>query len=121
MPLSDFIDQLKALGYDVTDHGENKVSFPYVVPVGKFADTAIRLGFAVPPDFNLTPPTGPHITPKLLPANPNAGPHPNHGVQDNSPFGSDWQYWSRPLQHWAQTQRTVKDVLAHVRHLFDTQ
>lgn len=121
MPVLDFINQLKALGYEVTDHGDDKVSVPYVIPVGKFADRTIRLGFKVPPDFNLTPPTGPHITPKLLRANPASGTHPSHGVQDSSPFGPEWQYWSRPLHHWPQTQRTVKDVLAHVRHLFDTQ
>ena len=121
MARSDFIDQLKELGYEVTDHGDGKVSVPYAIPLGKFADQQIRLGFVIPQDFNLTPPTGPHISPKLLPANPSAGPHPLHGIQDKSPFGLEWQYWSRPLQHWAQTKRTVKDVLAHVKHLFDTQ
>jgi hypothetical protein len=121
MPASDFIAQLKAMGYEVTEHGDNKVSFPYVVPLGRFMGQEIRLGFVVPPDFHITPPSGPHISPKLLPANPNAGPHSTHGIQDNSPFGANWQYWSRPIQHWKETNRTVKDVLAHIKHLFDTQ
>jgi hypothetical protein len=77
------------------------------------------VGFAVPADFNLTPPGGPHVSPRLLPMNSASGLHPHCGVHD-SPFGPDWQYWSRPLSHWAQTQRHVRDIMAHVRHLFDT-
>jgi hypothetical protein len=45
--------------------------------------------------------------------------HPNCGVHE-SPFGGEWQYWSWPLSYWAQTKRKVRDVLAHVHHLFDT-
>jgi hypothetical protein len=54
-----------------------------------------------------------------LPMNPSGGAHPNCGVHE-SPFGSEWQYWSRPLSHWAQTKRKAQDVLRHVHHLFDT-
>jgi hypothetical protein len=119
MASSDFVDQLKALGYEVQDHGDNKVSIPYTIPCGTFGDRTIRLGFLIPPDFNVTPPSGPHINPELLPRK-SGGSHPDGGIHD-SPFGAGWQYWSRPLQHWASTKRRVKDVLAHVRHLFDTQ
>jgi hypothetical protein len=121
MAASDFIDQLKALGFDPVDHGEGKVSIIYIVQTGRFADRTIKLGFAVPGDFPLSPPSGPHISPHLLPVNREGGPHPAHGVHDNSPFGADWQYWSRPMHHWANTKRTARDVMAHVRHLFDTQ
>jgi|SRR5215469_7523106 len=120
MARSDFVGQLRTLGYEVTVHADDRVSFPYVIPVGKFADQAITLGFVIPQDFNLHPPSGPHVRPKLLSTNPVAGTHPNCGIHDNSPFGSEWQYWSRPLNHWAQTQRTARDVMAHINHLFDT-
>jgi hypothetical protein len=115
----EFIRQLQALGYKVQDHGGDKVSFCYVIPTGKFAETEIRLGFVAPSDFPLTPPSGPHLSPELLPRK-SGGTHPDGGVND-SPFGQGWQYWSRPLNHWAQTSRSVKDVLAHIRHLFHTQ
>lgn len=120
MALSDFADQLRALNYEVTDHGDGKVSFPWVIPVGRFAGKEIRLGFLVPSDFNLSSPSGPHVTPELLPRNAQGTNHPNEGIHASG-FGPDWQYWSRPLPHWTSTERTVKDVMAHVRHLFDTQ
>ena len=119
MARSDFVEQLNTLGYELEDHGDGKVSIPYVIPTGKFADKSVRLGFAIPEDFPLTPPSGPHINPELLPRVA-GGIHPNGGIHE-SPFGPGWQYWSRPMNHWAQTKRAVKDVLAHVRHLFDTQ
>ncbi len=119
MAASDFVEQLKALGVEVQDHGEGKVSIPFTIPSGRFAEKSIRLGFVIPPDFNLTPPSGPHITPELLPRLA-GGTHPSGGIHE-SEFGTEWQYWSRPMHHWAQTKRTVKDVLAHVRHLLDTQ
>ena len=120
MAQADFTEQLKALDYEVQDHGDGKVSIPYVIPCGKFAEKSIRLGFIVPGDFNLNPPSGPHVTPELLPRKAGGTQHPVDGI-NGSPFGPEWQYWSRPMPHWAQTKRTVKDVLAHIRHLFDTQ
>lgn len=115
----DFIEQLKALGLEVHDLGDGKVYFNYTIVTGKFAGKEVKLGFQIPQDFPLTPPSGPHISPRLLP-NKSGGSHPEGGIQD-SPFGPDWHYWSRPIKdHWPLTKRTVKDVLAHVRHLFDT-
>src|SRR2546422_880083 len=119
MPPKDFIDELKRLGFNVLEHGPDRVAFPYMVESGRFAGQTIQLGFIVPGDWNLSPPSGPHISPRLLPLQ-SGGAHPSGGVHD-SPFGAEWQYWSRPIQHWAQTGRTVKDVIAHIRHLFDTQ
>jgi hypothetical protein len=120
MARQDFIDQLQALGYAVKDHGENRIAFAYTVPVGKFANTEITLGFEVPADFPLTPPSGPHILPRLLPNNTSSSVHPAGGVH-NSGFGSDWHYWSRPFPDWQTTDRSVRIYLAHIRHLFDTQ
>jgi len=105
-------------GFNVEDLGADRVAIPYEIPCGRLAGTKIKLGFAVPEDFALTPPSGPHVSPRLLPINPQ-GPHPNGAIHE-SPFGADWQYWSRPLGHWAQTKRKVRDVLAHINRLFDT-
>lgn len=118
MARADFAEQLTKLGYDVTDLGEGKASIPFTISTGRFSEKQINLGFVVPEDFPLTPPSGPHISPRLFPIQ-SGGTHPSGGIHD-SPFGSEWEYWSRPLSHWSQTKRTAKDVLAHIRHLFDT-
>ncbi len=118
MAKDDFIQQLNEVGYAIEDLGENRVAFPFEIPCGKLVGKKIKLGFAIPPDFPLTPPSGPHISPRLMP-NQSGGTHPTGGIHD-SPFGADWHYWSRPISHWNNTKRTVKDVMAHVRHLFDT-
>jgi len=118
MPKPEFVEQLRQMGFEVEDLPENRIAFPFVIPCGRLMGQTIKLGFDVPGDFNLTPPGGPHVSPRLLP-NQAGGTHPSGGIHD-SPFGSEWQYWSRPVSHWGQTKRTVKDVLAHVRHLFDT-
>jgi hypothetical protein len=118
MPKEDFIQQFKQMGYEVEDLGGNRIAFAYEIPCGKKAGQKIKLGFDVPQDFPLTPPPGPHISPRLLP-NQSGGTHPTGGIHD-SPFGSEWHYWSRPISHWSNTKRTAKDFMAHIRHLFDT-
>lgn len=120
MAYQDFVDGLRSLGHEVREVGNNRVTFPYKIPSGRFSDQAIELGFVVPPDFPLNPPGGPHVSPQLLPITGGGGAHPTGGVHA-SDFGSTWEYWSRPLLNWQTTKRTVRDVMAHVRHLFDTQ
>jgi len=116
-----FIEQLRAIGYQVEDLGEDKLAFEYVIPVGKFASTSIKLGFKVGEDFPMASPSGPHLSPRLLPLHPsNDQPHPVGGVHE-SPFGAEWEYWSRPFQGWNQTDRTVRAYMSHIRHLLDTQ
>lgn len=119
MPRQNFIDELRALGFDPIDHGDGRISFPFVIPTGKFAGTEIQLGFKVGEDFSVTPPGGPHMKPGLLPL-ASGGTHPSGGIHP-SEFGPDWQYWSRPFPRWNETNRTVKAYMAHIRHLFDTQ
>lgn len=118
MGRADFIEGFRTLGFEPQDLGEGKVAFPYTVETGRFTGKPIRLGFIVPGDFNLSPPGGIHVSPRLLPLQ-SGGTHPSGGIHD-SPFGADWQYWSRPIHHWA-AGRSVKAVIAHVRRLFDTQ
>jgi Prokaryotic E2 family E len=124
MPKAEFIAQLTKLGYAAEDlglkDGHERVALRYVVPCGRFAGKEIRLGFIVPGDFPNTPPSGPHVSPQLLPLNSKQGSHPDCGIQASPIFGADWQYWSRPLNHWRETERTVKDVMRHINHLFDT-
>lgn len=114
-----FAAQLAELGYRVEDRGDGKVCFPYTIPVGKYAGKEVMLGFVVPLDFPLTPPGGPHFAPHLLPISQTSGVHPSAGIHP-SPFGEGWQYWSRPLQHWNSTKKTVSVVMAHVLHLLET-
>jgi hypothetical protein len=121
MALEDFTKQLREMGYELTEYADGRVSFPYVIEIGKFEGQEITLGFAVPPDFPLSPPTGPHLRPRLLPISPPQGPHPACGVHESPQFGAEWQYWSRPMNHWGNTGRTVADVMRHVRRLFETQ
>lgn len=119
MGLADFINQLKELGYAVEELGDDKIAFSYAIPCGRFKGQEIKLGFHVPLDFPLTPPSGPHISPCLLPINENAPAHPARVA--NSNFGGAWQYWSRPFPNWSKTSKTAKEYMRYIRHLFETQ
>lgn len=116
--MKSFTEQLKSLGYQVTEE-PGRVRFPFTILTGKRAGEEITLGFLVAGDFVLTPPSGPHVRPRLLPIHPTPAPHPIGGVHD-SPFGAEWQYWSRPIQHWQETRRNGADYMAHIHRLFET-
>ena len=118
MARQDFIDQLRNLGYEVTDLGDNRLWVPFAIPSGRLAGQEIKLGFVVGEDFPATPPSGPHVSPQLFPLQA-GGTHPTGGIH-TSPFGGDWQYWSRPFPNWGGSDHTVRAYMAHVRHLFDT-
>lgn len=119
MAALDFINQLKEFRFEVEDLGNNKIAFPYKIICGRFEGQVIKLGFQVPADFPLTPPSGPHISPPLLPMNPQAITHPQRTAI--SVFGINWQYWSRPFKRWSETHRTAKDYMKFINHLFKTQ
>lgn len=121
MARQDFINQLRDLGFSPEDRGENRVCFEYEIPVGKFIGTKIMLGFVVGDDFPATPPGGLHVSPCLLPFNTSSNIHPQGGIHQKTPFGDGWQYWSRPFTAWANTDRSVRIYMAHIRHLFETQ
>jgi len=125
MARSEFINDLLALGYAWKDHSGNPGHInlgyiEYTVPLGRFAGENILLGFNIGDEFPIACPTGPHMSPRLLPMHPAQADHPIGGVHD-SPFGSDWQYWSRPFHPWLSTGRKAEDYLRHIRHLFDFQ
>ena len=117
---SDFVKGLQDLGYEVADHGEGRLAFPYAVEVGRFAGQTIQLGFIVGDDFPAVPPSGPHLSPQLLPMNTGTNVHPHGGIH-SSPFGEGWEYWSRPFADWAKGDRCVRAYMAFVRRLFHTQ
>ena len=120
MAKQDFINQLIELGYEARDMGDNKIVFKYMIPIGKLVGQEITIGFLVKDDFPANPPSGPHVSPRILPINTNSGSHPNYGIHESKQFGSDWEYWSRPFPEWGKTDHTVRTYLAHIRHLFET-
>jgi len=120
MAAQDFSDQLRDIGYDPSVE-ENRVIFDYTVEVGKFKGQKVKLGFEAQ-DFPLAPPSGPHLSPRILPLNPSAECHPEKVVE--SPFGEDWEYWSRPYPAtpgWQKSSRSARAYLRHIRHLWLTQ
>jgi len=124
MSRTEFVQQLKDMGYTVEELGGNRIAFLYEIQVGKFFGQTIRLGFEVGEDFPLTPPGGPHLSPRLLPINRNNGPHPAYGVHESPNFGGDWEYWSRPYPSppgWGGTDKKVRTYMAHIANLFATQ
>jgi hypothetical protein len=122
MKRAEFIAQLKEMGLQPEEAGGDYITFPYKIPVGRFAGTSIRLGFLVK---DLIPPPGLHLAPPLLPLHPASDiPHPNGGIHDSAPhsgniFGAGWQYWSRPFSGWTDTDRSARTYMAHVTNLFD--
>jgi hypothetical protein len=102
-----FLAALAARGYAVVRQNEFAV-FPYTVEVGSRAGQQIRVGLQIPGDWPLSPPSGPHVSPRLG--------HP-HDAVNPSPLGLDWEYWSRPAQNWA-ANRSMRAYLRHLRTLF---
>jgi hypothetical protein len=121
--VANFKAGLATLGYAASEIGDGNLAFEYVVEVGRFKGQVVMLGFKVPPDFPLTPPSGPHVKPHIH-AMQGGGVHPTGGVHPSSGhsgLSDDFQYWSRPFPGWNETRKTVSDYLAFVRHLWATQ
>jgi hypothetical protein len=122
----EFHKQLHAMGRQPTLHEGGKITLPFTVPVGKFGGSAVVLGFAVAPNFPFECPTGPHVSPQLLPLHPgNDIGHPGGGVHPSDEFarliGGDCQYWSRPFPGWSATDKSVRTYLAFINSLFLNQ
>lgn len=121
MSRESFLQEFAALGCVAEPRNDQFLVFPWLVPIGKFAGRQIRVGLLVGGDAPVNPPPGPHISPHLLPFHPNNDvPHPAGGIH-SSPLGPEWQYWSRPIQHWREGDRSARQYLAHLHALFDTQ
>lgn len=117
MARAEFLEALEALGLEFELIGETRIAIKYAIDMGTFAGREIRLGLETGDDFPLNPPAGGiHVTPRLLEQHPGGEP-PLGGIND-SPFGAEWQYWSRPFQNWATTDRSARTYMAFVRQLF---
>ena len=125
-----FADGLRALGYEPTSlqQAPGHIFFEYPVEVGRFKGQTVRLGFAVPPDFPNVTPTGPHVSPQILPIHgPSDVPHPAGGVHEGMSqnfgqwAGGQWEYWSRPCQDWGQSKKSVTSYMSHIWRLWETQ
>ena len=117
-PILKFKQELEELGYEVASVGENRLTFPYTLREGQFKDSEITLGIEVPPDFELTAPSGPHISPRLLPIDPNGADNRTR-AHESANFGDEWEYLSRPFTQW-QLKRTVKRYMEHVERVLET-
>ncbi|MEY9956692.1 hypothetical protein [Streptacidiphilus sp. MAP5-52] len=98
---------LRRAGYTAEESGGFAV-FDYSIEVGPCAGQTIKVALELVPDWPLSAPHGPHLTPRLG--------HP-HGAIHASPLGQEWEHWSRPPQNWA-ADRTVRGYLRHLRTLF---
>lgn len=116
-----FISGLTELAYEpaALDGRPDHITIAYQVQTGRFAGTQVQLGFIVPGDFPNTPPSGPHVSPRIWPINPSAPAHPERAHESES-FGPDWQYWSRPVRDWARN-RSVAAYMSHIWNLWHTQ
>ena len=125
-----FLDGLREMGYDpkLLQGKSDHVVLDSPVPSGRFTGRSVRLGFIVPPDFPMTTPTGPHVSPRIHPAHPAADfGHPLGGVHESQSAafqqgaGGDWQYWSRPHPDWATSKKTAVAYMSHIYRLWETQ
>lgn len=101
-------EQLRALGFAVDlSFAQHQVVVvnDYDVNLGRHAGKRIRVGIPAN-DFPFTAPAGLHISPLLAP----------NGVHNinASPLGADWQYWSRRLQDWKESDRTARHVISYI-------
>ncbi len=112
MAKSNFIEELRALGFTPQEPDNVKICFEYEIPVGRNIGKKIMIGFEVQNDFPMNCPTGPHFKSIGIEGwiEPTANVNP-------SPFGNEWRYWSRPFPDWNRTQKTVKIYLAHIKNL----
>lgn len=118
-----FAQELMELGYKV-DQREPFVIIDYEVDVGSHAGEVVRIGLEVSAHPH-SPPTGPFVSPRLLPIRPDGSPAPYGGVHEaqgrsgfDDPAGQ-WQYWSRPFNEWPNYGRTARAYLeVHLRRLF---
>lgn len=124
-----FLNGLRQLGLqpELLKGHDSHVVFDYVVETGPHAGKTFRLGLVIPPDFPMTAPTGPYLSPEVHPINSQHGPHPTAGVHKDqarvfdSAAGGSWQYWSRPFPEWQNSKRNVAAYLSHIWNLWDSQ
>jgi hypothetical protein len=118
------VAQLEELGYQPTTHQEHPhypggfVSFKFKVPLGRFIGQEIEVALNAP-HFPLVPPSGPYISPHLLPIKPFGPLPPFDGIHDRLVPTAEFQYWSRPFHGWNESGKTIKEYICFLRTLFD--
>ncbi len=120
-----FAAGLRALGYDLDESvpqalgAQALLRFPYTIRLGTHAGKICTIGVIAPPDFPASSPGGIYVYPALRPLS-NESTLPHGGISDHSAiFGEDgWQYWSRPHDAWASSERNAKAWMKHVDRLF---
>jgi hypothetical protein len=125
MSTDDFASQLRNLGFEPDLLPNEFVVFDYEVELGKHAGERVKIGLQVPPDWPMSPPSGPFVSPRLLPISggvtgrgrPWDAIHTVDGRGLDDPDGV-WEYWSRPYMTWPRTDRSVRAYLRHLRTLF---
>jgi hypothetical protein len=108
-----FVAALSDLGHNatiVTVNGTDFVVFDYVIEVGSRIGESIRLGLQAQGDWPLTPPPGPHVSPRL--GHPDGNVHASPLLPE-----TDWEYWSRPYDDWP-SDRSARAYMRFVRALF---
>jgi hypothetical protein len=121
----DFMAQLRQLGYEPELRPNEFVVFDYEVELGKHIGETVKIGLQVPGDWPASPPSGPFVSPRLLPISggvtgrgrPWDAVHTCDGRGFDDP-GGVWEYWSRPFTKWQMTDRNVRAYLRHLRTLF---
>lgn len=123
-----FTDGLKAMGFDPLPlpGKQDHVVIDYKVECGKFAGQQVKLGFIVPPEFPLSPPSGPHVSPhvreiKTDGTHPTGAIHQTQAAAFQEALGTPWQYWSRPFVEWGQSRKTVPTYMSHIWRLWNSQ
>ncbi len=126
--ISVFLAGLREIGYQpfTLPNQPGHVVIDYEVQSGKFAGKGVKIGFIVPADFPVTPPSGIHIAAWIHPEksggdHPTGGIHRAHAVSFQQALGGEWQYWSRPPKDWGNSKKTVPTYMVHVWRLWDTQ
>jgi len=122
--VAEFAAQLRECGYTPELRPNNLFLFDFEVELGKHIGETVKLGLQIPDDWPASPPSGPFVSPRLLPISGSTGRgrpwdavHTVDGRGLEDPTGV-WQYWSRPFTAWPKTDRSVRAYLRHLRTLF---
>ncbi|WP_282160374.1 hypothetical protein [Ulvibacterium marinum] len=115
----ELMNQLQGKGFETWEHTDNFVCFKFTVPHGKFRGQEIKIALQAP-QFPLVPPSGPYISPHLLPMTGGSGTHPYGGIHRRNKPTAEYQYWSRPFKGWVSGM-SIEDYLGFLRTLFDFQ
>lgn len=118
-----FAAGMTTLGFmvEIVDRSVGRLKFAYVVDLGTHAGKTVTLGFDVPKTFPIDPPGGPHVSPQIHGGKAQGTVHPTSNIHA-SPFGGDFEYWSRPYPSWqTENSKTAATYMAYIRQLWATQ